>query len=181
MGFLATKFFWGGLLVCWGLVLIIEKIINVNIPFMRFVFAFILIYGGVYLITRNSRSKNFNIKTNVFNTHQYSNENAKEYNVVFGSSIIDLSAISESSELLKVNTVFGSSEIYLAEDINYDIHVNTVFGETVMPDRKGVNFGSNNYNLGDGDNSAIPIEINTVFGQAVVKLKTIIKNEKEDE
>ncbi len=176
MGFLATKLFWGGLLICWGLVLIIERILQINIPLLRFVFAFILIYGGIYLITKNSQTKKINVKTNIFNQSQYHSNDGKEYNIVFGSSMIDLSDIKDSSEKYQINTVFGSAEVFLSEDINYDIKINTVFGETLLPNKKELNFGSNEFRFGTDAGDKISLEINTVFGQTVLKLKENIQN-----
>jgi predicted membrane protein len=181
MGFLATKLFWGGLLICWGIALIVEKVLQINIPFMRFVFAFILIYGGIYLITKNSNTRRVNVKTNVFNKILYHSAEGKEYNVVFGSSMIDLSDISDFSEEYKVNTVFGSSEIYLSEDLNYDIKINTVFGETSLPNNKDINFGSNNYSFGSEAAEKISLELNTVFGESIVKVKEGNKEKPSDE
>ena len=168
-----SKFFWGTLLIGWGAIMIIEKLFKLNIPYGRFVFAFILIYAGVYLLTRHSSSKKVVIEKRVFNTETVCDNNKlKEYNITFGESVIDLSANIDYTKPIRINTVFGTTEVFLADNETYEIKVNTVFGETQMPLDKTVNFGTNHYIIGsDSNENKIKVEINTVFGNTKVVLK----------
>ena len=131
MGFLFTKVFWGVLLVLWGLMLILSKLLNTNIPFFRFLIAFLLIYGGIYLLTRHNKPKKWFTNSGVFSEMIINNDGTgKEYNVVFGSNVVDLSNITESTQTIKINTIFGSTEVYLSKNKAYILRVNTVFGST---------------------------------------------------
>jgi len=172
MGFFFTKFFWGGLLICYGIIMILEKLFKLNIPFGRFLIAFLLIYGGVYLITRTTKQKKVNIDTRVFTTKStFHSENNKEYSVVFGSNIIDLSDYSQL-EPIQVNTVFGTSDVLLSKEKTYIINVNAAFAETILPNQKELWLGTGKYVIGDASReNKINIELNTVFGSSHVKFK----------
>ncbi|MCL2062922.1 MAG: hypothetical protein FWG98_00925 [Candidatus Cloacimonetes bacterium] len=172
MGFFLTRFFWGGFLICWGLVLIIEKLFPIKIPFGRLIIAFLLIYGGVYLLTRTTKQKRVEVNTNIFTSSKVVNtKEGKEYNFVFGNNVIDLSDY-DKSETIEINTVFGSSTVYLSRDKTYKIRANTAFGETKLPFQRESWLGSCDFIIGEKDRDfKIPIEINTVFGSTNVLLK----------
>ena len=178
MGFFFTRFFWGGLLICWGLVLILEKLLRVNIPFGRFIIAFILIYTGVYLITKFNFTKKVSDKVQVCTVESVSKgKSGREYSNVFGSNVVDFSQLTDSSEGLDINTVFGKTEIILSRKMTYEITANTVFGETVLPDQSNMPMGDSSVVLGDSDQvTKIPIEINTVFGSTIIRWKTPIES-----
>ena len=175
MGFFISRFFWGGLLICWGIVLIVEKLYPIKIPFGRLLIAFLLIYGGIYLITKTTRQKKVDFDTKIFTSASVINSNeGNEYNVVFGQNIIDLSDY-DKAEPIKLNTVFGTSTVYLSSEKTYQIIANTAFGETKLPFQRESWLGSGNFIIGEKDREPkIQIEINTVFGGTNVLLK---KNE----
>jgi len=175
MGFFVSKFFWGTLLIGWGLVLIVEKLLKVSIPYGRFILAFVLIYAGIYLITKHSSHKRIVIEKNT-NKAETVSESAdqREYNLTFGENIIDLSSFTDYSKRIIINTIFGTTDVYLSENEAYNISVNTVFGKTMLPPDKAVNmgFGSNNYTVGDDSKeNKINIEINTIFGNTSIMIK----------
>jgi hypothetical protein len=174
MGFIFSKIFWGTLLIVWGAVLIIGKIFpRLDIPMGRFIIAFILIYAGVYLLTKVSTPKKCHIKTKINNVENVcSSVSGAEYNIVFGSNVIDLSNRDFTPETININTVFSTSEVYLSPTMVYDIKVNTVFGETLLPDNNSTKTRSDIYTIGDADaEQKQSIEINTVFGTTQVIVK----------
>ena len=172
MNFLVSRLFWGGILICWGLVLILEKTLQINIPFTRFILAFLLIYGGVYLITRQNKVKKINFNNKFYRDSEYVfDKTNKEYNIIFGSSIIDLSKTTLTDKPIKINTIFGSSDVYISETESYEINVNTFFGETILPNKKESNFGSTHYSIGNNESNKISIEVNTIFGSSHIILK----------
>ena len=173
MGFLYSKLFWGGLLIFWGVVLILERVLQLNIPFMRLLIAFLLIYSGIYLLTRHNKSKKWFFNANVFNEVIINSDGTgKEYSVVFGSHVVDLSDITDYTQPIKINTVFGSSEVFLSKSQSYILNVNTVFGTTEMPNNQSFIISSNEFVIGDAEvENKIPIEINTIFGSTNVMFK----------
>ena len=173
MGFLASKLFWGGLLIFWGLMLVLEKLLQVNIPFMRFLIAFLLIYCGIYLLMRHNKPKKVFPHTNIFTEVVINADGTgKEYSVIFGSQVVDLSDITDYNQTISINTIFGSTVVYLSKNQTYRVSVNTVFGPTEMPDKQSNSFGSREFILGDKEVvNKIPIEINTIFGSTAVVFK----------
>ena len=172
MGFLFTKLFWGVLLILWGVVLVIEKVVNIRIPLTRFIFAFLLIYCGVYLIVRMNAPKRVNIKTKIKSEKSCRRSSENDYTVAFGSSIVDLSQSKHNDSPIEVNCVFGKMDIYLSPKETYKIGVNTVFGQTNFPNQKEANFGTDTITIGE-ENATNPIilEINTVFGTTNILMK----------
>ena len=173
MGLFISKFFWGTLLIVWGVIMIIDKLFKLNIPYGRFIFAFILIYAGIYLIAKTSSPKKTVIEKNAIRSETITDHsNFREYNMTFGENVIDLTTHIDYSKEVKINTVFGVTDVYLSEKETYDIKVSTVFGETSLPMDKTVNFGSNHYVIGnDSNQNKINVEINTVFGNTKVMMK----------
>jgi len=174
VGFLFSRLFWGLILICWGGVLIIEKLFKVNIPMGRFILAFILVYCGIYIITaRSCRKSHAPSKAKVVITNTQ-NDKTNEYSTVFGSSIIDLRAIKDIDKEIDISTVFGTTEIWLSDQYAYNITDDTVFGVTELPpkDTAFYGLGSNTSTIGDPDNANIvSIHINTVFGRSVVEVQ----------
>jgi len=173
MTFFFSKLFWGGLLICWGVILILERLLQVNIPFGRFLVAFLLIYAGIYLLTRHNKPNTCFPNLNIFTERTIvSDGSSKEFNVVFGSNVIDLTQHRDYSEPITINTVFGSSTVYLSPNETYEFRLNTVFGGTDLPDKREFHFGSNNVILGDKESpNKIRIEVNTVFGSTEMLFK----------
>ena len=172
MGFFLSKVFWGGFLISWGLVLIIEKIFKVNIPLGRFIIAFLLIYGGVYILTRTTKQKRVEINSNITtNSSVLNSSNGREFHSVFSSNIIDISDLS-TTDPIEINSIFGSTTVYLSNEKTYLIRVNTAFGGTRLPYQNESWLGSSSYIIGDKTREQkINIEINTVFGSTNVMIK----------
>jgi hypothetical protein len=174
MGFMFTKIFWGTLLIVWGAVLILGKIFpKLDIPMGRFILAFILIYAGVYILMKVNSPKKCHIKTKVSNVENvYMSVSGSDYNIIFGSNQIDLTNRDYTSESININTVFGTSEVFLSPTMVYDIRINTVFGETLLPNNSSIKTSSESYTVGDSDaEQKQSIEINTVFGTTHVMVK----------
>ena len=174
MGFLFTKIFWGCFLVVWGLSVVISEIIGKKIPIGRFFLAFLLIYCGIYLITRFNKPTKTKLKTNYKTEKNYvHSQETGEYIVVFGNNIIDISGL-KADKPLEVNTVFGSTDLYLSPDKTYILTLNTVFGNVYVPTHPAVNFGTNEIVVGDEEaEEKIILSINTVFGKTNVIIKTV--------
>ena len=173
MSVLSGKLFWGCLLILWGIILVLEKIIGKNIPIGRFLLAFILIYLGIYILFKVNKPNRIKVRTHIKTESCRTSSNTDgEYSVVFGKNIIDLSDIEHRANPIDINTVFATTDLYLSENKAYVIELSTFFGEVVVPK---IDFKKNNDDeLIIGDTSAddkIRLEINTVFGKTNIMLK----------
>jgi predicted membrane protein len=172
MGFLLTKYFWGTILIGWGVCIILEKIFSLKIPYGKFLLAFLLIYAGIYLIMRTSskvQTKVSQDETVIIDVK--SSSDGRVHNTVFGSMVIDLTSHTDPTQTIKVNTVFGTAEVFLSSDLAYCISVNSVFGETTLPNTKEFMIESKRYFGNQDSEIRIPVEINTVFGQTTLHIK----------
>lgn len=155
MNILSWNFFWGVLLILWGSSLILRSF-NIFLPLAKIFIALIIILFGIKLLLGNKscpfRSKNY--KDNFSSKVQVNRSG--DYNMIFASGIIDLSDIKPDSAELEINVVFGSAEVLLPSNINFDIDATAVFGKNVVP--RGINRNA-------GDSRSIHIDSNAIFGQ----------------
>ncbi|MFC1887332.1 hypothetical protein ACFLYK_00830 [Candidatus Cloacimonadota bacterium] len=170
VNFIWSGLFWGIILVLFGLSVILKSVLNIDIPIFKIVFALILIYLGIKMLTGPShKSKD----TVIFDKGRININLAKdEYNVVFGSGIIDLRDLKDLPKNMskEINIVFGSGRIYLPENIPVKLKVDTVFGESRLPDGKTEFFGEYRYQKGENfTDDTLFLEINVVFGSVVVE------------
>jgi len=122
------------------------------------------------LLGTSNRSKD----TVIFNkSRMHVSAKSDEYNVIFGSGEIDLRNIEELNGKLskEVNIIFGSGRIYLPKDIPVIVKVETIFGESKLPDGKTDFFGDYLYKNEGATNSsdALYLEVNVVFGSVVIE------------
>jgi hypothetical protein len=170
MNFIWSGLFWGIILVLFGFSVILKSILNIDIPIFKIVFALILIYLGVKILTGTSQ-KGKNIL--IFNRSGFQkNVSNNEYNVIFSSGEIDLRDIEDiqGNVSKEVNIVFGSGRLYLPKNIPVVVKVETVFGESRLPDGKTDFFGEYNYKRGGGPGeNTLFLEVNVVFGSLLVE------------
>ncbi|NLG17649.1 MAG: hypothetical protein GX556_10000 [Fibrobacter sp.] len=171
MGFLFSGVFWGIILILIGAAIIIRIVFNVNIPVLRIVFAVVLIYLGIRVLiggpwtgsTKNSA---------VFQSSDMAiTEDAREYNVIFGSSRIDATAkLTKENEKIEVNTIFGSSVLVISPDVPTIVKVGAAFSGVRMPDGNLVSFGDYTYK-NKAFNKTAPyrvIKADVVFGSMTI-------------
>ena len=175
---MSASLFWGILLILVGLSLILKIVFNIEFSIFRVIIAFFLIYLGIKLFI----GKDFNLfpESNKDNQIVFSEktiktvENGKEYNVMFGGAKFDLREMTfpDSTAMhIKINTIFGGSQITVNAEVPIQVNSNTVFAGTKMPDGNTSAFGSLNYeneNAKKGKAKLI-IETNTVFGGLHIK------------
>jgi len=174
---MSSSIFWGIILILIGLSLILRVAFNVDFPFFKFLLALFLIYLGIRIFI----GKDFRLFSDVNDEHTVifsqrtvtSVENGKEYNVIFGNGIFDLrnfEVTGDEEVTVKVNTVFGSSEVLINDSIPLEIKANTVFAGSKMPDGNMSAFGEARYNNESlSTTPLLRIESNTVFGGFLVK------------
>lgn len=175
---MSTSLFWGIILILVGLSLIIKIVFKTDFSIFRVVLAFFLIYFGIKLFI----GKDFKLFTDsgkdtetVFSERTITTlENGKEYNVIFGGAKFDLRGIQlpdSTVTRVKINTVFGGSQIIIQSDVPIRVNSNTVFAGTKMPDGNTSAFGSLGYENDTAKRSKpkLIVETNTVFGGLHIK------------
>jgi hypothetical protein len=174
---MSSSIFWGIILILIGLSLVLKVAFNVDFPFFKILFALFLIYLGIRIFIGkdfklfDGANDAYNV---IFSQRTMQNlENGKEYNVIFGNGKYDLRnlQVPEGEEIrVKLNTVFGSSEIFINDSIPVEIKATTVFAGSKMPDGNTSAFGESKYrNHSPGNFPRVSIESNTVFGALLVK------------
>lgn len=184
MNFIFSSFFWGFIIVLFGLSILIKAIFHIRIPFFSIVFAFIFIYIGLRILFGT-----FGIRTS-HNTIIFSDSTVKarnydnHYNVVFGKGIIDLSDISLTDQNIKVevNTVFGEGIIKINPEIPTIISINSVFAGARLPEGSVAALGSSEYKTKSFDKSKsyLKIKADVVFGELKIIEKSPIKNKRNE-
>lgn len=173
MHFVFGSFFWGTLILLIGLGIILRAL-GINIPFVRIFFGLIIILIGLKLLLGVSSTR---IKAATFfdDRHWESTSTNRDFNIVFGSGLIDLTQGDTLNQFKKreINVVFGSGTVLLNENIPTEIDVNTVFGQVHLPTRDISMFGQDTYKTGVGSDSVrtMHIEANAVFGEIYFKVQ----------
>jgi len=158
--------FWGVILITAGVLLVIKNLLHLNIPVFKILVGIFFVYLGVSMLAGGFSKKTgseiiFSSGTTTADTTE------KNYNVIFGSGVLDFSRLSPSDtvRVYEVNVIFSSAELRMNPAIPYEVKATAVFGSAETPDDKTVSFGSR-YSSAAGDSASakIIIEANTVFG-----------------
>lgn len=174
---MGTGIFWGILLILIGLGIVIRVVFNIDFPLMKFIIAFFFIFIGVKIIFGNFNvfDKRSGEKTTIFSESRIDglDEKYKEYNVLFGSSVVDLRGIdlSESSKEIKINTVFGSTIVKVDNEIPLQIKADAAFASAELPNGNSSVFGTSYYNSETfrSDTNYLYIRADVVFGDLRIK------------
>jgi hypothetical protein len=171
MGFLFNQVFWGALLIIIGVTVIIKVLFNIHIPLARIIFAFLLIYIGVWFLIGGQFGWRQHGNSIVFNDSQIiiTKPSTEEYNVIFGKGAVDLTGITLDKGVTKVklNIIFGSGVIKINPDIPTQIVVDSPFAAARMPDGNNITFGSGyayNTKSFKDDQDYLLIKADVVFG-----------------
>jgi predicted membrane protein len=172
MDIFSSGLFWGAILILIGISIILKVIFHINIPVIRILFALLLIYWGIKLITGISFKKQ-DENTVVFGKgNMHSKSGHKEYNVIFSNASVDLT--DDSLVKREVNVVFGKADILIDETKPLRIKSSSAFGAINFPDETMISFGERVYKTKayTENEKYAELEVNVVFGNA-----NIIKRE----
>ena len=169
--------FWGVLLILIGLGIVIRVVFNINFPIMKFIIAFFFIFIGIKLLIGNFnfRHGHSDGNTTIFSESKTygMDEDYKEYNIIFGSSIIDMRDIdfSSKSKEIKINTIFGGSVLKIDEDTPVKIKADAAFGNADLPNGNTAAFGTAKYESEtfSKDTNYLFVKVDVVFGDFKVR------------
>ncbi len=146
MGFLFNQVFWGALLIIIGITAIVNVLFHIHIPLARIIFAFLLIYIGIWFLSGGRFGWPQQGNNVIFNDLQITvtKPSTEEYNVIFAKGTVDLTGITMDKGIIKVklNVVFGSGVIKINPAIPTKIIIDSPFAAARMPDGNNITFGS---------------------------------------
>lgn len=159
------SYFWGIFLIGIGVLMVIKHQFKLNISMPRIIIGILFLALGVSMLMGGSA---FRSKSNVIFSEGIIQvvDPGKEYNVVFGNMVIDLTAIprDELGKKVEINTVFGNTLVKIDPTIPTVIKLTSAFGSGNTPDGTNIPFGDHTYRIGEGD-PVLTIEANVVFGK----------------
>lgn len=169
MGFLTGAFFWGIVLILFGISIILKALFHIDIPVVKVLVAMFLIYLGITILV----GKNFMIRDKsdaVFEANYFRHDtNTKEYSVLFGSGTMDLRDISptENNVNAEASVVFGDGKVIIKKGMPVVMHVTSAFGEARMPNGSTINFGESYYKSESylEGQPCIKVKASVVFGK----------------
>lgn len=175
--------FWGVLFIVVGVVLLINYAFGIHLPLLRILISVGIIYIGFKMLFGSfgvELNKVASSNKTVFTKNQMkwddvASSKEKEFDVVFGSGVLDLSAIGELIETKKVeiNTVFGETTLLLNPLTPYRIKSEAVMGSVQTAGRKNAGIGENSWESETFDPAKphLEITITSVFGSVKVETK----------
>jgi hypothetical protein len=171
MGFLFSGIFWGVVLILLGITVVINIVFHVHIPFMRLLFAVILIYLGLKVLMGPSwhgRHGWSNARTTAFcESNVEMNPEDGECKILFGKGYVDATIpLTDANKRMKVNTVFGHSTVAVSSMVPTKIKIDAAFSGVNLPNGSVVSFGDYVYtNKAFSDTAAYrTIDVSVVFG-----------------
>jgi len=168
--FIFNSFFWGALLIVFGVVLIIKYIFNIDFPVIRTFFALFIILLGIQILIGNRGKQSQNCMFAESNFDYV--ENQGEYNCVFGKSTFDLSNIEITENTnVKLSCVFGEFIVIINPESNIEINSSSAFGNLTLPNKNSHNFGSGNFRTKNFDKNKpyLKIKAEVAFGNMEIK------------
>ena len=174
MSYLSSAAFWGFIIVLVGLSILLREIFHIHIPFVRILFGFILVYWGVKMIA-GGFGRSWSSNSVVFNESNMSyDDSKKDYNVIFGSSTIDLFKMENKvGQKIEVNVVFGNGTLIINDSIPTLVEISSAFGSAQAPDKSVNALGKTSYTTStykDGE-PCVFIKASVVFGRLEIQSK----------
>lgn len=169
--------FWGALLILIGIGIVIRVVFNINFPVVKFIVAFFFIFIGVKILIGNLNFGHVNVdeNTTIFSESRFDglDENFKEYNVIFGSSVIDLRNIdlSSGSKEIKINTIFGGTVLKIDDKTPLKVKADAAFANAKLPNGNAATFGTGRYESEtfNSDSNYVYIKGDVVFGSLEIR------------
>src|SRR5438128_1704429 len=130
MSFFSSAVFWGVIVILVGLSIILKAVFGIHIPFLRILFGLILIYWVIRIISDGAFGFRRTGNSAVFGeAHINYNEKQQDYNIVFGSGVVDLFKMDSSltNKRIEVNVVFGNGTVILNDSIPILVEVSSAF------------------------------------------------------
>ncbi len=174
MSFIFSGAFIGLLIILFGLSIILKEVFHITFPVFRVLFGLFVIYLGVRIIAGGFSRDGSNENTQVFNNSRVEyHPNQREYNIIFGNGIVDLSNMANvaGNRNIDVNVIFGNGVLKINENVPAMIELSTAFGQARTHDRTANGFGETIYTTPglDQNQPYLFIKASAVFGRLTVE------------
>lgn len=171
MSFIFSGTFIGLLIVLFGISIILKEVFHISFPIFRLLFGLLIIYFGVRVIAGGFNS---NTSTQTFgNARMDYHPNQREYNVIFGNGVVDLSTMANvaGNRNIEVNVIFGNGVLKINENVPTMIELSTAFGQAGTNDRSANGFGETIYTTPGFDQNKphLYVKASAVFGKLTVE------------
>ncbi len=167
-----SGFFWGIMLIIIGTVLILNHYVSIELPLLRILFGFLLIYWGMNMVFGKFSKKDKCTYILSPNANMSINEHDREYSIVLGNGTIDLtdSMILRHKKKVIVNSVFADVIVLLPDDVSVNILANTAFGEIRTPGRVSSFMSKHTDYVNPGlEDEHVSLISTAVFGNMTIK------------
>jgi predicted membrane protein len=163
--------FWGIYLIIVGTLYLLRQQLHLQIPVFRVALAVFLIMLGITLLYGQfaiGSEQDFFFSSG--GTTQVTKDG--KYSVVFGDQTLDLTQMDMSkTHELEINTIFGSTTVYLDKNRNYRIRGSSAFGSMELPNGSRINFGETSQRTRDDLPETVVIKANVVFGEMKIEVR----------
>ncbi len=178
-----NSMFWGVLIILVGVAVLVKSVFGIHLPIFKILFGLALIYCGIQVLLGNFCLFN-KCKTGkkdpdheaVFShstfKYQEKNKDGFKYTTVFGSSVLDLTTLSELPiRPLEITVLFGKTKVLVRKNTPLLIESQTVFGQTELPENNVNSFGPLRYKNAFAEEATETLKISsyTVFGALEIK------------
>jgi len=172
-----SKIFWGIIIIFIGFSIVFNHLFKFNFPFFRIIIALVIIFFGVKLLMGSFKKSNYKDGEHhsVFSDNKISPtflDKDTEYNTVFGSNVVDLrnTEFKKNDLEMEVNAIFGSTKIYVPNNVKVRVKSTGVFGSVKTPSGGSSGFGDDKSSFGDPASTVtLNIEANAVFGSVEIR------------
>jgi hypothetical protein len=165
--------FWGSVLILVGVWFIVRRSVPVHIPVIRIIVAVLFVYAGVRILVRGPVSTDRNTAVFSESTMSYSPDRGREYNLIFSSGDIDLTAAAPSNASIhaEVNVIFGSGTLRINSALPVRVNMSSAFGTVESPNGRSIAFGDTVYTTQSYREGAPALEVHAtaVFGRLRIR------------
>lgn len=180
MRILTRRYYWGGLLILGGFLLLINQFYDIEIPVFQILLSVLLISAGIELLISHQKNSSgmqdpvddySREQTTLFSSGESSvNDNSfpRQFNIIFGSRVLHLENLdlSKGDVFIQVNSIFSDCQVFIPQEINFSFNQNAVFGSTRSPGGGNTSFGQKTTRSKGftKEKSTLHLEGNAIFG-----------------
>jgi predicted membrane protein len=141
LGCLFGGFFWGAVLILLGIVLFLNSVFHINIPFFQILVALFFVYLGLRILI--GRRHWHGVSRWGGDRHADPVRAGDRHDTIFGRSDVDLTGILVKDETIhvEVNAIFGASYVRISPATPMKIIASAAFGSVRLPNGSAEAFG----------------------------------------